>query len=181
MALIYSADPARRAGIVDSFYPEFWPPLRIPAAETRRFGFDLTVPIGWDAVVSPLSAKGEDRLVALDCTTGANLRVSLYEVAPLTPLADFTDPNVDGLTDLEGFQAIDFYSTTTDAGTPVEVIDFTWVDQGSPVRQMQIYAVSGTTGFILTYTWGNDPGTDYLGLGDEVLYSYEVSGFPGDR
>jgi hypothetical protein len=81
---------------------------------------------------------------------------------------------------LEGFESIDQFPSQTANDVATETILFAWDNEGTPVSQVQIYAVVGSTGYRLTFTFGTDDVRDYPSIAVGLFESFTVDGFPGD-
>jgi hypothetical protein len=149
--------------------------------ENSTYGIKIQYPSSWDKEENGTRQDTETNVVTFyppAVNSNASLDISIDDISdekgiPLTQYAN--DGNSDLKQSLNDFQLIGSTTNNVLAGLPAYKSIYTFVDENTTFKDMEIGAIKGDKAYVLTYEAGLNEYDKYLPIMQELINSFQLT------
>ena len=145
------------------------------------YGIKLQYPSSWDKEENGTRQDTETDVVTFSppaINSNASLDISIDDISDEKgiALAQYASSGVSDLKQsLKNFKLVGLSTNSVLAGLPAYKSIYTYVDQNTIFKDMEIGAIKGDTAYILTYEAGINEYDKYLPIIQELINSFQVT------
>jgi eukaryotic-like serine/threonine-protein kinase len=145
------------------------------------YGIKLPYPSSWDKEENGTKQDTETDVVTFSppaINSNASLDISIDDISDEKgiSLAQYASSGISDLKQsLKNFKLVGLSTNSVLAGLPAYKSIYTYVDQNTIFKDMEIGAIKGDTAYILTYEAGINEYDKYLPIIQELINSFQVT------
>ncbi|MDQ6666978.1 MAG: hypothetical protein M3Y53_01990 [Thermoproteota archaeon] len=157
-------------------------PASLLTYQNSTAGIKMQYPSNWNKQENGTRQDTYTDLVKITPPTinsNASLDVAVDDIttSPVTTLAQYASGEIDSLKQLyanNDFKLIESKSSIILAGLPAYRIVYTFIDQNTTTKDMEIEAINGDKVYILTYEAGSNEYDKYLPIALKMIDSFKL-------